>query len=81
MPSSTLVAPRKPRRPRPVGAPPERSADPAADRALAFMEDILVGETSWRLSDVRRLMELHTLIAIGHWHAEGLDNMTTDPAR
>jgi hypothetical protein len=66
-----------------VRAPqPERSADPAADRALAFMEDILVGDASWRLSDVRRLMELHTLIAIGHWHAEGLDSTAApDPAR
>jgi hypothetical protein len=46
------------------------------------MEDILVGDTSWRLSDVRRLMELHTLIAIGHWHADGLDrHPTTEPAR
>jgi hypothetical protein len=60
----------------------ERSADPVADRALAFMEDILVGDSSWRLSDVRRLMELHTLIAIGHWHADGLDSQpTTEPAR
>jgi hypothetical protein len=43
--------------------------------AAAFLTDILVGETPWQVREVRDLLALHTLVAIGRWHAQGLDDI------
>jgi hypothetical protein len=37
----------------------------------------LSGDTDWRLPEVRRLMELHTLVAIRRQFANGLDTGAT----
>jgi hypothetical protein len=42
--------------------------------ALAFLTDVLVGETAWQVREVQNLLALHTLVAIGRWHAAGLDD-------
>lgn len=43
------------------------------ERVLAFLGEVLGGDVRWQLSEVQRLLALHTLAAIGHWHADGLD--------
>jgi hypothetical protein len=48
--------------------------DREGDQATAFLEDILSGETDWRLSDVQRLLELHTLVALGRVYAMAADS-------
>jgi len=47
---------------------------------LAFLEDVLVGDTGWRLSDVRRLVELQALISIGRSEADGFEARTVAEA-
>ena len=57
---------------------PRRAADPKDERAIAFLHEVLVGDSSWRMSEVRRLAELHTLVALGPWHLDGLDGCAGD---
>ena len=50
-------------------------------RVLAFLGDVLIGDVRWQLSEVQRLLALHTLAAIGHWHADGLDHAQPETSR
>jgi hypothetical protein len=43
--------------------------------AAAFLTDVLVGETPWSVREVQNLLALHTMVAIGRWHAQGLDDV------
>ena len=78
MVSKVIPGSRNPRAriPRKRSAPLSRIARVTAsgdDRALSFLGEVLAGETRWQLEEVQRLLALHTLAAIAHWHAEGLD--------
>ena len=44
----------------PVIGEGEHSPDPAEERTLAFLGEILTGDALWRLSEVQKLLELHT---------------------
>ena len=78
-PAPAESRPQRARIPRGPAAAARRPA-PADERALAFLEDVLNGEMRWQLADVQRLAAMHTLAAIGHWHAEGLDGPSgTEP--
>jgi hypothetical protein len=46
--------------------------EPGEAATLDFLTDVLVGDTTWSLGEVQDLLALHTLVALGHWHAEGL---------
>jgi hypothetical protein len=60
----------------PTQAPPlpavERDVtpDPVADQLVAFFEDVLLGDTDWRLAEVRRVIDMHELAAAGHWETD-----------
>jgi hypothetical protein len=56
-------------RPRQVSRP----VPPDEEAALAFLGDILTGESHWTLGEVQEILALHTLVALGHWHGAGLD--------
>ena len=51
------------------------------ERVLGFLGDVLIGDVRWQLSEVQRLLALHTLAAIGHWHADGLDHAQAETSR
>ena len=59
----------------------EHSPDPAEERTLAFLGEILTGDAPWRLSEVQKLLELHTLISVERWHADGLDCLASEPRK
>ena len=55
------------------GARSRCSADAREQRVLDFLGDVLAGDARWQIGEVQRLLALHTLVAIGRHHAEGLD--------
>ena len=51
-----------------------RSIPRQEEAVVTFLADVLVSDTPWRLTEVQSLLALHTLVAVGRWHAAGLDD-------
>ena len=48
--------------------------DRSDEGALAFIGDVLMGETRWSVDEVTKLLALHTLVAVGRAHVVGVDD-------
>jgi hypothetical protein len=48
--------------------------DQSDEGALAFIGDVLLGETGWSMDEVTKLLALHTLVAVGRAKVVGLDD-------
>ena len=64
-------------------AAPSAGADiPAGSSApegavISFLSEVLVGDSSWTMAEVQRLVVVRDLADLGRWRATGLDDETT----
>lgn len=51
--------------------PPGTSTDGAI---LAFLSEVLIGDSAWTMPEVRRLIAMRELAELGRWRAGSLDD-------
>jgi hypothetical protein len=61
---------------RPIRVAPLRIRnDRSQAGALAFLGDVLSGDSNWSVDEVTKLLALHTLVAVGRRRVVGLDDL------
>jgi hypothetical protein len=53
------------------GQPAHASADGGV---LSLLSDLLLGDSSWTMAEVQRLVAVRDLAQLGRWRAAGLDD-------
>jgi len=62
-----------------TAAPSARTDVPAGTSApegavISFLSEVLVGDSSWTMAEVQRLVVVRDLADLGRWRATGLDD-------
>jgi hypothetical protein len=62
-----------------TAAPAARTDTPAGTTApegavISFLSEVLVGDNSWTMAEVQRLVVVRDLADLGRWRAAGLDD-------